>query len=52
MARQIPDLRRAVDFRNVLIHSYSDVDPELVWRISVEAMPVLRAKLDELLRAG
>ena len=29
-ALRITDLRRAVAFRNVLIHGYADVDPELV----------------------
>ena len=52
LARQIPDLRRAVAFRNVLIHAYADVDPEIVWRIAKEHLPGLRKKLDELLPPG
>ncbi len=49
VARGIPDLRRAVAFRNVLIHAYAEVDPELVWRIAKENLPGLRKRLDELL---
>ena len=48
-ALRITDLRRAVAFRNVLIHGYADVDPELVWRVATEHMPGLRENLDELL---
>ena len=51
-ALRIPDLRRAVAFRNVLIHGYADVDPELVWRIAREHLPGLRKSLDELLPSG
>lgn len=51
-ARRIPELRRAVAFRNVLIHAYADVDPELVWRIAKEHLPDLRKTLDELLPPG
>ena len=50
-ARKIPELRRVVAFRNVLIHAYADVDPELVWRIAMENLPGLRSNLDELLQA-
>jgi uncharacterized protein with HEPN domain len=48
-ARKIPDLKRAVAFRNVLIHAYAEVDHELVWRIAMESLPALREKLDDLL---
>ncbi len=52
LALRIPDLRRAVAFRNVLIHGYAAVDPELVWRIAKEHLPGLRKSLDELLPGG
>ncbi len=50
-ASRIPELRRAVDLRNTLIHAYADVDPEVVWSIVQEHLPVLREKLDELLES-
>lgn len=52
LARRIPDLRRIVDFRNVLIHGYSTVDNEQVWQIVRGSLPGLcrtvSALLDEL----
>jgi uncharacterized protein with HEPN domain len=30
-ADTIPELRRIVAFRNILVHGYADVDDELVW---------------------
>lgn len=51
-AQRIKDLRRIVDFRNVLIHGYATVNDEHVWRIAHESLPGLRetvaAMLDEL----
>ena len=32
LAERIPDLRRMVDFRNVLAHTYAIVDDALVWQ--------------------
>ena len=32
LAERIPDLRRMVDFRNVLAHAYAIVDDALVWQ--------------------
>jgi len=52
LAERIPDLPRAVAFRNLLIHGYAIVDNRTVWRITQEDLPVLRdgvaALLDEL----
>ena len=47
----IPDARRIVDFRNVLVHGYHVVDNEVVWRIVAERVPgLLRAARAELSR--
>ena len=43
-AELIPDYRRLIAFRNILIHGYANVDHELVWDLS-------QTRLPELLRA-
>jgi uncharacterized protein with HEPN domain len=40
----IPDYRRLIAFRNILIHGYADVDHQLVWDLA-------QTRLPELLRA-
>src|SRR3712207_3525156 len=39
---RIPDLRRAVGFRNVLVHRYEIVRPKAVWLIIQENLPAMR----------
>ena len=41
LAERIPDLRRMVDFRNVLAHAYAIVDDALVWQAVQHNLPVL-----------
>ena len=43
-AELIPDYRRLIAFRNILIHGYADVDHELIWELT-------QTRLPELLRA-
>lgn len=45
---QMPEIpwRRVVDFRNVLIHSYWSVDPDIVWRVLSDDLPVLRESVE------
>jgi uncharacterized protein with HEPN domain len=42
VAAKIPDLARAVAFRNLLIHGYATVDDTIVWRTVQTDLPVLR----------
>ncbi len=49
IARRIPDLRRAVAMRNVLIHGYREVDNENVWQTAQNSLPPLRAQVAALL---
>lgn len=49
IAAQIPDLRRIVAFRNILIHGYASVDDALVWQVLTEKRPALERTLRELL---
>jgi uncharacterized protein with HEPN domain len=50
LAPRIPALPRIVAFRNILVHGYSVVDNDTVWRVIQEELPHLRATLDALLR--
>ncbi len=49
LAARIPDLARAVAFRNLLIHGYATVDDGTVWRTVTEDMPVLAGHVGRLL---
>jgi len=48
----VPDARRIVAFRNLLIHGYAAIDDRLVWEVATERTAPLLAILDELLEAG
>ncbi len=52
LAERIPNFRRAISFRNLLIHGYATIDTYRVWRTVEETLPQLRvavaALLDEL----
>jgi uncharacterized protein with HEPN domain len=50
LAGEIPDLRRLVGLRNILIHGYAVVDYELIWRAVHENLPALRTAVDRLMR--
>ena len=49
LAVRVPDLARAVAFRNFLIHGYAVVDNKAVWRIAQDDLPVLRERVAALL---
>lgn len=46
-AKRIPEMRRIVSFRNILVHGYADVDHEVVW----EALTTRVAPLREVIRS-
>ena len=52
LAGRVPDYRRMIAFRNVLIHGYAIIDDAEVWRIATMALPrvreVVAAVLEEL----
>lgn len=48
-AARIPDLRRIVDFRNVLAHAYAVIDDALVWDAVQKNIPALHDALVQLL---
>ncbi|EON93890.1 hypothetical protein MARLIPOL_01135 [Marinobacter lipolyticus SM19] len=36
VAERIPDYRKMISFRNILIHGYATVDPVIVWGVVEE----------------
>ncbi len=49
LAERIPDFRRAISFRNLLIHGYATVDVYRVWYTVQEELPKLRTVIARLL---
>lgn len=49
LANRVPNLRRIVGFRNVLIHGYAVIDDGRVWEIVTTLLPPLRATVTALL---
>ena len=49
LAARIPELRRVIAFRNVLIHGYDRIDSAGVWRIVEADLPPLRKHAADLL---
>ncbi len=49
LAARVPELRRVIAFRNVLIHGYDRIDDAGVWRIVEGDLPPLRARAAALL---
>lgn len=47
---RIPDARRIIAFRNILVHGYAALDHDVVWNVIHEHLPGLVRVLDELLR--
>jgi uncharacterized protein with HEPN domain len=49
LASRIPDLRRVVGFRNILVHGYAQVQHATVWRAICGNLPELCHALDAVL---
>jgi uncharacterized protein with HEPN domain len=45
-SEQIKPARRIVDFRNLLIHEYGEVDDSVVWSTITSALPILKADVN------
>lgn len=43
------DWRRVVGFRNIVVHEYFDVDPEIVWTIATQRLHDLKEVLEQML---
>ncbi|MCY4100619.1 MAG: DUF86 domain-containing protein [Paracoccaceae bacterium] len=49
LAESIPNLRKIIDFRNLLTHGYFRIQPKIVWAAAIENLPVLHDKIKHLL---
>lgn len=49
MAARLSDVRSIVGFRNILIHSYEQIDVEIVWQAIQTRIPQLRSEVRRLL---
>jgi uncharacterized protein with HEPN domain len=52
VAGGIPEFRRIIAFRNILIHGYAAIDYGAVWQIIEEKLPELQTNLRRLLAAS
>lgn len=52
MASKIPEHRRIIAFRNVLVHGYATLDVRLVWGVIESKLPQLSMAVDDLLDEG
>jgi len=52
IADNVPELRRIIAFRNILVHGYSAVDYDTVWRLIEDKLPELQTNLRVLLRTA
>lgn len=50
MADKIEGSRQAIGLRNILIHGYTDVDDEIVWRTLLDDLPALKRSVAALMR--
>ncbi len=49
VAEKIPDFRKMISFRNILIHGYASVDPVIVWGVVEENLSDLLACVENML---
>jgi uncharacterized protein with HEPN domain len=49
LEEHIPQTRKIVDFRNILVHGYYAIQNETVWGVLQKDVPILLRQVDELL---
>ena len=49
LASRVTDYRRIINLRNRLAHGFFNVNPEIIWRIANDDLPVLRQEVAALL---
>lgn len=50
IVESIPDCRRIISFRNILVHGYATIRHDTVWGVVQADLPVLSRHIKELLR--
>lgn len=45
----IPEARRIVDLRNLVIHAYESVDNLIIWGVIQKDLPILKTQISKLL---
>ena len=48
-AARIPEYRKIIAFRNIIIHGYASVDDKIVWGVVEAALPALQSAVTRLL---
>lgn len=48
-ADRVPDTRKIIAFRNILVHGYFSVDQRLVWDVIQNELPKLLKTIDDLI---
>lgn len=46
----ITSARKIVDTRYFIIHAYDSLNPELLWGIVINHMPILKKEIEDLLK--
>jgi uncharacterized protein with HEPN domain len=49
LAAQIPDVAQVIAFRNVLVHAYTSINHDTVWKVIQNDLPRLESVLNSLL---
>ncbi len=49
VANEIDELRRIIDFRNILSHGYDLIDPRIVWAAIAFHLPLVQTQVLKML---
>ena len=49
-AERLGEFAQIISFRNMLIHGYDQIDQEVVWEVIRSDLPLLLARVEELLK--
>ena len=48
-AARLPDHKKIIGLRNIIVHAYDIIDPEIVWEIVVDGIPALKESVRQAL---
>jgi len=52
LVEYIPELRKVIGTRHVLVHGYAEINDETIWSIARDGLPMLIEQIDRLLAAN